>query len=83
MHGNGGEHPGLVAEVVGGGGVGDADPAGHVPEADVLGSRVGQRGGGGVDHRLAQVALVVNPNAPDGLHVISLRSCLTVSILTV
>ena len=80
LHGNGGEHPGLVAEVVGGGGVGDADPASHVPEAEVLGSRLGQSGGGGVDHLLAQVALVVDPDAPDGLHAISPHSGLTVSI---
>lgn len=41
LYGDGGEHPGLVAEVVGGGGVGDADPAGRIPQAEMLCSHFG------------------------------------------
>ena len=36
LYGYGGEHAGLVVEMMGGRAVGDADPAGHISHADVL-----------------------------------------------
>jgi hypothetical protein len=54
--------------MVGRGGVGDTDPAGYVPQAEVLWSHLGQRRRGGVDHLLAKVPLIVDPDTPAGLH---------------